>query len=174
MKTKLALALSLFCGVLFSSRSAAPPAFEPGCFYCTRDAGLTRLMIEVGQLPHSTVYLLRNQFFPGRCVVAYRDHRRELYALTAAERAAYMDEVAEVARAVAELFHADKMNYGIFGDEVSHLHVHLAPKVRGTAAWGKSFPTQEEQAPVLLTPEEYEQRRQALRTRLAGLIGPPH
>ena len=86
MKHLLLMAL-LGTGVALAAQPAATgPRTE--CFYCTRNQELADLMIEVCELPHSTVYLFRNQFFTGRCVVAYnKGHPRELYDLTPAERA---------------------------------------------------------------------------------------
>lgn len=97
-------------------------------------------MIEVCELPHSTVYLFRNQFFAGRCVVAFKGHKRELYELTPAERAGFMDDVARVAAALNQIFHPDKINYAIFGDEVSHVHFHVVPKYRSSSEWNRPFP----------------------------------
>lgn len=124
--------------------TAAPTASsanaKPDCIYCSKEKRLTQLMIEVGELPNSTVYLFRNQFFAGRCVVAFKGHKRELYELTPAERAGFMDDVARVAGALNQLFHPDKINYAIFGDEVSHLHFHVVPKYRSNSEWGRPFP----------------------------------
>jgi diadenosine tetraphosphate (Ap4A) HIT family hydrolase len=140
--------------------------------YCAKDARLTSRMIEVCELKRSIVYLLRNQFFPGRCIVAYKEHKRELYELTPVELSEYMAEVAATARAIAAVFHPDKINYAIFGDEVSHLHVHLAPKYRGGPGWGRPFAEEEDRSPRLLAPGEYLRRVEALRRELSGAAAP--
>lgn len=143
--TRLLLIALLGMGATVAAQPAttATPATgaRTDCFYCTRNQELADLMIEVCKLPHSTVYLFRNQFFTGRCVVAYNQgHPRELYDLTPAERAGFMDEVAQVAAALDRLFHPDKINYAIFGDKVDHLHFHVVPKYRDNSEWGKPFP----------------------------------
>ena len=76
-----------------------------------------------------------------------------------------MDRAAQAARAIAELFGADKINYAIFGDKVSHLHMHLVPKQAGQADWGDVF-EMTSKTPKLLPPEEYETEIRALRERL--------
>jgi ATP adenylyltransferase len=144
-----------------TAAAATPDSAKPDCFYCTKDARLTQLMIEVCELPHSTVYLFRNQFFAGRCVVAFKGHKRELYELTPAERAGFMDDVARVAAAQNQLFHPDKINYAIFGDEVSHVHFHVVPKYRNNSEWGRPFPVNPD-AKKTLSDAEYA----ALVTRL--------
>jgi diadenosine tetraphosphate (Ap4A) HIT family hydrolase len=145
----------------------APAPDLPDCFYCAKDERLSSRMIEVCELKRSIVYLLRNQFFPGRCIVAYKEHKRELYELTPAELSEYMAEVAATAQAIGAVFHPDKINYAIFGDEVSHLHVHLAPKYRGAPGWGKPFAEEEDRSPRLLASDEYLRRIEAIRRELS-------
>ncbi|QAT49133.1 HIT family protein [Caproiciproducens sp. NJN-50] len=109
------------------------------CFYCERGQKLNDLMMPVCNLKVSTVYLVRNQNFPGRCAVVYQDHKTELFQLTPEQRHDFTDDVAVVSQAVCELFHADKINYGIFGDGVPHLHCHVVPKRKGEFCWGGMF-----------------------------------
>jgi ATP adenylyltransferase len=52
-----------------------------------------------------------------------------------------MADVARVTRVLEEVFHPDKINHAVFGDEVSHLHFHLVPKFRASAQWKQSFPS---------------------------------
>ena len=47
------------------------------------------------------------------------------------------------AQAVTDLLHPDKINYLIFGDTSTHLHVHIVPKYRDGKDWGKVFLTDE-------------------------------
>lgn len=55
-------------------------------------------------------YLHEDQFFAGWTVVVLRRHATELYELERDERAALMDAVSEVARAVAAAHDAVKMS----------------------------------------------------------------
>lgn len=96
-------------------------------------------MIPVYELPHTNVYLVRNQNYTGRSVVALKKHVRELFHLSLQEQAAFIAEVALVAKTLDELFAPDKLNYGIFGDIVPHLHCHIVPKYRDGFTWGSPF-----------------------------------
>ena len=42
-------------------------------------------------------------------------------------------------RAIHDLFHPDKVNYGAYGDTGHHLHFHLVPKYRDQYEWGGVF-----------------------------------
>lgn len=109
------------------------------CFYCEKGKTLDDLMIPLCELEYSHVYLPKNQNYPGRSVVVCKNHQRELYDLSPEERRGFVDEVAMVARAVGDLYQADKINYGIYGDNVPHLHCHVIPKHRGGYTWGTPF-----------------------------------
>src|SRR4051812_10989435 len=143
------LLAAVYCLAFTTANAAAPaevvgPPNDPpvaSCFYCTKDDRLARVGIEICELPFSTVYLFRNQIFPGRCAVAFKGHKRELHELTKTEREGYMADVARVSRALEEVYHPDKINYAVFGDEVSHLHFHVVPKFRTSPQWKQSFPS---------------------------------
>ena len=75
------------------------------------------------------LYLHTDQFFPGWSVLVLRRHATELFELDGAERARLMDEVSDVARALAETFAARKVNYALFGNLVPHVHWHLIPRL---------------------------------------------
>ena len=63
------------------------------CFYCTKDQKLNDLMIEIGQMEVSTLYLFREQTYRGRCIVAYNGHVKELFELPEKELAKKMSIV---------------------------------------------------------------------------------
>ena len=48
------------------------------CFYCTKDERLDSLMMEVCELSASTLYLFKDQTYKGRCIVACKEHKREI------------------------------------------------------------------------------------------------
>jgi ATP adenylyltransferase len=110
------------------------------CKYCeAAEPGAPEGLRELAAWPATRVYLLPDAQLPGRCVVASRVHVRELHELAAAARSAFVDEVASVARTVQAVLHADKMNIGLFGDIVDHLHAHVVPKRAGGPFWGSPF-----------------------------------
>jgi diadenosine tetraphosphate (Ap4A) HIT family hydrolase len=110
-----------------------------GCFYCERGKALDDLMVAVCELSYTNVYLMRNQNYPGRCVVAWKSHVREIFELSTDEQAIFANEVALTAKAIYQLFAPDKLNYGIYGDGVPHLHCHVVPKKQGEFSWGSPF-----------------------------------
>lgn len=124
------------------------------CFYCEKSPRLYELMVPVCELEFSSVYMLKNQNYPGRCVVAFNQHKAELYELTEAEMLGFFGDLAKVAKAIKAEYPADKINYGMYGDTVPHLHCHLVPKTEGCLGWGgpfdmggnPNFPTDEEMA----------------------------
>lgn len=109
------------------------------CFYCEHGEKLAELMTPVCELQVSHVYLVKNQNFPGRCVVVFKEHKKELFELTASELHAFSEDTALVAQAINDLYKADKINYGIFGDGVPHLHYHIIPKKKDALCWGGQF-----------------------------------
>lgn len=111
----------------------------PDCLYCRQDQRLQDLMIEIGPLSVSTLYLFKEQTHRGRCVVAYRAHVNELFELPDAELVAFTRDVARAAKAMKEAFAPNKINYGAYSDKLPHLHMHLVPKYEGGAAWGAPF-----------------------------------
>jgi diadenosine tetraphosphate (Ap4A) HIT family hydrolase len=139
---------------------------DPSCFYCVRDQRLADLMIELAPLEVSTLFLFREQTYRGRCLVAFRDHAREIYELSPQELQAFARDVARAARAVASAVAPDKLNYGVFADKLGHLHVHLVPKVRDGRSWGKMFDMSPEPAAVL-EPAGYEALADRIRAELA-------
>jgi diadenosine tetraphosphate (Ap4A) HIT family hydrolase len=96
-------------------------------------------MIEIGKLSVSTVFLFKEQTYYGRCVVAYKDHDVELYQLSDRNLLAFMKDVNKVAKAMKELFGAEKINYGAYSDKLKHLHIHLVPKYVNGPNYGSVF-----------------------------------
>lgn len=119
------------------------------CFYCSRDEQLGDLMIEIHSMKISTLYLLRDQTYKGRCVLALNSHKTELFQLTEEERTKFMDDVAKASEMIYQSFNANKINYAIYGDLVSHLHFHLVPKYRDGEGWGKQFDNSPEYKKIL-------------------------
>lgn len=112
--------------------------FMTDCMYCQQEAALKQMAL-ICELPYSTVYLPKNQNFPGRCVVALKAHKTELFQLTKAEQAGFMQDLSRVSAAIQTLFSPDKINYAVYGDMVPHLHFHLVPKHKDGFCWGAAF-----------------------------------
>jgi diadenosine tetraphosphate (Ap4A) HIT family hydrolase len=126
------------------------------CIYCAQDERQEKLMIEVGKLRVSTLFLFREQTYRGRCIVALNEHQTEFFHLSQDKQDAYMRDVAQVAKAIEQAFSPGKINYGAFGDTMPHVHFHIVPKYQDGYTWGKMFemnPADNKQ----LSDEEYEQ-----------------
>lgn len=109
------------------------------CFYCKKDQRLLDLMIPMAEMTWSDVYLFRDQKHYGRCVVALKGHKDEMFQLSSEQRNSFFAEVSAVAEAIAMYTGAAKINYAIYGDLVSHFHVHLVPKQADGLQWGGPF-----------------------------------
>lgn len=111
----------------------------PDCIYCQRNQQQKDIMIEICDLNVSTLFLFKEQSYEGRCVVAYKDHVKELFELSVEERNAFMDDVCHVAETLSRVFHPAKINMGMYSDKLAHLHVHIAPKYEGGLDFGGTF-----------------------------------
>src|SRR5215216_6100473 len=74
--------------------------------------------IAVADLRFSRLFLAKNQYVPGYCMLMCRKHVIEPYELTADERTLFFDDLAAVGKALQAAFKADKMNYNILGNVV--------------------------------------------------------
>ena len=139
------------------------------CFYCTKDQKLNDLMIEIGQMEVSTLYLFREQTYRGRCIVAYNGHVKELFELPEKELERFMRDVTKAAHAIQEVFSPDKINYGAYSDKLPHLHFHLVPKYIEGPGWGGTF----EMMPAnkqLLGDSDYREILERMKTNLRGSL----
>ena len=138
---------------------------QKGCYYCERDRSFQELLFEVCDLKISKVFFCKDQTLPGRCTIMFRNHYEELYEIPRALRNEFMEDVCVLAQTIQELYGADKINYGIYGDEVRHVHVTICPKYRDKLGWGRPFEMFPEHR-VFLTPEQYEAEIERLRDAL--------
>ena len=134
-----------------------------GCPMCRRWEDHSDLRIV--ELEHSFVVLNRDQFFPGYTLLLTKRHVTELFHLDHAVRAALMEEVSTVAKALHTQFQPDKINYELLGNMVPHIHWHLVPRFAKDPLWPRPI-WAENHDENLLSAQEYRQRilmiRQAL------------
>ena len=136
------------------------------CFYCDANhEGRKAIMFEVGGMKASTLYLFKNQAHKGRCVLALKEHKKELCECTDQERADYMEDLARASGAVKELWGCTKLNLASFGDSNPHLHFHIVPKYEGGFEFGGNFLIINPE-PVHLTDAEYQEMIAALKEKL--------
>jgi diadenosine tetraphosphate (Ap4A) HIT family hydrolase len=84
--------------------------------------------LRIADCGSSVAYLHDDQFFPGWTFLLLKRHATELWQLAPAERAALVEELARVARAVGTAFGAVKVNYELLGNQIAHIHWHLIPR----------------------------------------------
>ncbi|MGL5330104.1 MAG: HIT family protein [Peptostreptococcaceae bacterium] len=123
------------------------------CFYCEKNDALKELMIEICELEASTLYLFKEQTYSGRCLVAFKGHKNELFDLNDEERDLFMKDVARAAKAMKQAFNVNKVNYGAYSDKMPHLHFHLVPKYEDAPGWGGTF--EMNPGKVYLSEDEY-------------------
>jgi diadenosine tetraphosphate (Ap4A) HIT family hydrolase len=112
-------------------------------------------------------YLHEDQFFPGWTLLILTRHATELWELDRDERAALIEAVTDVARALAAVYDAVKMNYELLGNQLRHIHWHLVPRraddpIPRMPVW--TLPHE----PRPLPPAEQRARIDAIRARLTG------
>lgn len=72
-----------------------------------------------------------NQHFFGYTIFMCKKHATELYQLDNEFLSKFMLEMVDVAKAVANAFDCEKMNYECLGNGDTHIHWHLFPRVNG-------------------------------------------
>jgi diadenosine tetraphosphate (Ap4A) HIT family hydrolase len=83
----------------------------------------------IADLELSKVYLHEDQFFPGWTIVVFQRHATELFQLAPTELFRLIEDVTRVAKTVAEVYEAKKMNYEFLGNQLPHIHWHIIPRL---------------------------------------------
>jgi diadenosine tetraphosphate (Ap4A) HIT family hydrolase len=91
--------------------------------------------LEVAALPLSVVRLMNDRRFPWVILVPARPGAIEIVDLAPADRAALIEEVAQVSAVMRELFRPGKLNVAALGNVVPQLHVHVVARFTTDAAW---------------------------------------
>lgn len=106
------------------------------CRYCHRT---TDIMEVVADLEVATLYIVKDQAYKGRCILALKEHKTEVFQLSPEEMAAFGRDLSRSAKAIYDAFSPDKINYAAFGDTYPHVHFHLVPKYKDGKSWGAPF-----------------------------------
>jgi diadenosine tetraphosphate (Ap4A) HIT family hydrolase len=111
----------------------------------------------LGQFELCQVLLMNDSQFPWFILVPQREKIREIYELTDAEQITLIRESSYLAKKLAEIFNADKLNIAAIGNIVPQLHLHHVvryenDKAWATPVWGKfaAVPYTEQQRVLLL------------------------
>ncbi len=122
----------------------------------------------IADLGLSQAYVHEDQFFKGWTVVVFRRHATELFQLAPTERIQLMEEVTLVAKTLAQVFDARKINYELLGNQLPHIHWHLIPRLATDPAplepvWRVPH------EPVHTSPQEIQTRIEQIKEALAAL-----
>ena len=112
--------------------------YDPKCPYCIGGEDFP-YGIKVCDLSEGTVYLFHEQSKPGRCILASKKHVNDITDLTEDERNRFMADLVVLSKAIQNLYHPGKVNYGAYNDLGTHLHIHVVPKYEGEDEWGSTF-----------------------------------
>lgn len=125
----------------------------------------------LGECGLTKAYVFEDQFFPGWTVLVLKDHVSELFELSKEASHRLMEEVSYVAKTLARVFDAKKMNYELLGNQVPHIHWHLIPRLKTDPAPMKPVWCVPHE-PVRLPPDQLAERVTRLRSALR--IEPTH
>ncbi len=89
----------------------------------------------VGDLPLSTLLLMRDAHYPWFVLVPRRADVREWYALAEADQLQLLHETNHLAKFLQQNTQAKKMNIGALGNMVPQLHLHVIARFEQDAAW---------------------------------------
>jgi diadenosine tetraphosphate (Ap4A) HIT family hydrolase len=82
-----------------------------------------------------------DQYFIGRCVAVLKTHKVDITELTPKEREELFGTVLEeLHTALDETFQPDLYNYGSFGNDARHFHLHIVPRYKSSISYnGRTF-----------------------------------
>ena len=89
----------------------------------------------LGRFALCQVLLMNDSQFPWFILVPQRNDIREIYELTDAEQILLIRESSYLAKKLAEIFNADKLNVAAIGNIVSQLHLHHVVRYKNDKAW---------------------------------------
>jgi diadenosine tetraphosphate (Ap4A) HIT family hydrolase len=78
--------------------------------------------------PTSALGLYNDDRFPGRCLLALRDHFDHFDEVPASLQAHLFNDAARVGHVLRSLGLATRVNYAVLGNVHSHVHVHIIPR----------------------------------------------
>lgn len=134
----------------------------PACAEVTSTEVANEQGFFVADLNVSRLRLAANQFVRGYCVLICHRHVREPYELNTQERSLFFEDMMWVGQALERVFKPVKMNFTILGNAVPHLHAHILPRYYGDPA--PHHLIDPNAAQVFLSPEEYKQRIDRIRS----------
>lgn len=90
---------------------------------------------ELGSFPLCRLLLMNDSNYPWFILVPQREGIHEIHQLAAADQQQLLRESSELARMLAKVFDADKLNIAALGNVVPQLHIHHIVRYRNDPAW---------------------------------------
>ncbi len=91
----------------------------------------------LGSFELSLLLLLNDSQYPWFILVPQRENIREIHDLNTADQQQLMTESCLLAKTIASLFDADKINVAALGNMVPQLHMHHIARFTSDKAWPK-------------------------------------
>lgn len=129
---------------------------DMNCMYCNRTEKIAGLMFDICSLEVSDVFLLKDQTYKGRCVIALREHADEIFELSDETRNKFFAELNQLCKVLADIYKPEKINAAAYGDKMKHFHFHIVPKTTDCLEFGSPFVNAPAE-PVLLSDAEYQE-----------------
>ncbi len=129
----------------FAMRRPFRVSFDVDCNFCRKNRQVYRVEGEyehpeptfIKLMPVSVAALNYDQTYPGRSVVILRDHETDLNYFMKTKQMlyiAFMEDVSAVVDAIERACGPDRMNYSVYMNQNTHMHVHLIPRYRAEGA----------------------------------------
>lgn len=96
---------------------------------------LKRDCIQLGSLTLCQVLLMNDNQFPWLILVPERTNISEIYQLSSTDQQQLISESSYIAKKLASLYEADKMNIAALGNIVPQLHIHHVVRYETDKAW---------------------------------------
>jgi diadenosine tetraphosphate (Ap4A) HIT family hydrolase len=121
--------------------------FDVDCSFCRKNRQIYRVDHDfenpeptfIKRMPVSVAALSYDQEYTGRSVVILRDHETDLNFFMKTKQLlfiTFMEDVSAIVDAIEAACNPDRINYSIFMNQNSHLHVHIIPRYK---AEGEAF-----------------------------------
>lgn len=120
----------------------------------------------VAELPSGYVHLQPHVNYRGYCVLVCRRHVVELFELTQAERQQWVEDIAQIGRAITAVCRPAKLNVAMLGNMVPHLHCHIIPRYPEDPEWGSPPDFRAPQESFRLSEADFLELRTQLRAQL--------
>ena len=86
------------------------------------------LYIPVAEMDVTVLGLYSDSRFPGRCLLALKEHCEDLVDLSTQTVVRMYEDVRRAAAAIRKTTGAQRINYAVLGNVEPHLHFHLIPR----------------------------------------------